>query len=192
VTRTLAWDGQSARFSAMLPESALQPGANAVELLVVTGPAGDPALQRVRGVSVGARLVREPREDGRTIVMSDGTTAAVADGAVQGWVDRADQGAYGIVLSGWAVDPGARLPTRRILVFVDGQLVSTGETDVVREDVARLFPRRPVKAPGFVVSVSSRALGGPGKAEVRVFALAEDGRASELHYSAASRLPRPR
>jgi hypothetical protein len=47
VTRTLQPDQRGVRFSAMVPEGAWRPGANEVEVLLVSGPPQRPVLQRI-------------------------------------------------------------------------------------------------------------------------------------------------
>ncbi len=194
VTRTLAWESGTARFSAMLPEAAIRPGTNLVEVFVVTGPPERPVLHRARREAAPTgRLVREPGAGGREVItMAEGRTMPVVPGAVVGWVDQARPGADGLILAGWAVDPKAGALTRGVFVFVDGELEYAGETDAFREDISKLFRNPALRVPGFVIAVPSRALGASADADVRVFALSQDGRASELEYCASCRSKRRR
>lgn len=187
VTRTLPPRGRVAPFAAMLPEHAFRRGENVVEVFLVTGSKERPVLQRLRRETAATGWLSRDPVSGQERILVDGRAIPVVPGAVRGGVDRAEPSAGGLFLAGWAVDPAARASTRGVLVFVGAELVYAGEPDVVREDVSALIGSAAARESGFMVEVPARSSERDPEPELRVFALAVDGRASELAYCVGCR-----
>jgi hypothetical protein len=126
-------DQEDRRFSAMLPASLLRQGANAVEVLGVSG----------RGRAL--RLTPLGRAGGgqSPYVLAHGGIVGprgrhwriVRDGLV-GAVDGSANDAGVVHVSGWAAQAGSYRPVQQVVGFGDGRLLFSGPPTMDRGDVA--------------------------------------------------------
>lgn len=161
------------RFSAAVPPASLREGANSVELLAIEGSGGARRLVALGDVERSSfRLVEADGED--TIVASGGREIDVESEVARGYVDHVDLEDGRV--DGWAVDPSAKRPADRILVFADDRLLVAGPTLRARPDIAEEFGATATRA-GFQLALVDD--GTFEAEELRVFAVIGD-RASEL------------
>mgnify|MGYP001169170953 CR=1 FL=1 len=173
-------------FSAMVPETAFQPGQNQVETFLVSKP--DNRLRLLRVASASRRSYRISRllEDKREILLApDGEPITVTTkdplGGVRAEINRTDSRVF---LRGWAVDLRDSRPVRSILVFRNGELLESGATLVRRSDIAKRFESSELLESGFLFEFPAALFEDPPATEVRVFAISNSHTASELRYFA--------
>jgi hypothetical protein len=173
------WNGQGHEFSAVVPLSLLRAGDNALDVFLVT-PDPSRLLQRLpEGFRTRYRLVRSGA--GEAIVDGDGRRYAVRPGAVQGWVDVWETlDSTTSRAAGWAVDPAVLRPADAVVAFLDGELAGLAFMRQSRPDVAQLFGRPDTDPSGFVLDLAVRADEGLLGSELRIFALSDQGYATEL------------
>jgi hypothetical protein len=119
VTRSFDQHGET-RFSALVPETALRNGRNAVEVFAVEQAGGLFRLVRLRGSDVGLSLLN----DGAAIRIG-ARTIPVKAGALRGVV-RAKREQTGWVFSGWAAQRSANRRVDTLVVFVGDRAVYVG------------------------------------------------------------------
>ena len=173
-------------FSAMVPETAFQPGQNQVETFLVSKPDSRLRLLRVASASRRSYRISRSLEDKREILLApDGEPIPVTTkdplGGVRAEINRTDSRVF---LRGWAVDLRDSRPVRSILVFRNGELLESGATLVRRSDIAKRFESPQLLASGFLFEFPAVLFDDPGATEVRVFAISNRHTASELRYFA--------
>jgi hypothetical protein len=179
VTRTFTDEGQT-RFAAFVPEDALRPGRNAVDVFAVVSGGAAPVLDELRGGDVG--LVLRSRGGTETIESSQGTKIRIEPGALTGSVQVSATKA-GFAFRGQADRAKPRSLVDSIAVFADGEAVFVGRASDLR-------PLKFLGAQGggkdrFAFELPRGLLPRPGSGRrVRVYATL-GGIASELHYSRA-------
>ncbi len=200
MTRTY-WARRREQFAAMVPESALQHGANNVEVFVVSAVAGGVALKRCKSdaapvyalslarghdvaVAVQTSVVSGVSEKVHALVASDGRSMRLVRGVMRGFVKSSVQDELGrVVFSGWAADvENGELP-EEIVMFASGKFMRAGKTNMERLDLVKKFGDKELLWAGFHWSLPLSELGPPGAAEVRFFAVSKNGLAVELNYS---------
>jgi hypothetical protein len=178
VTQAAPRDGGQFDFLAMAPESAFRPGANTVEVFIVSGDEAQPQVQRTQG-----RLTRTfslVRKDGQeSLVDSDGHAAPVTQEVNTGWVGYRRLNDSIASVSGWAVDRERMRPSTIIVVFADDTFLAADVPTLSRPDVVKSLNDERVLRSGFKFELPESAL----DAHVRVFAISEEGMATELHYN---------
>jgi hypothetical protein len=170
VTRAFESSG-SVRFSAFLPESAFQAGANDIEVFAIR----DRTLERLGGTGGGEPYALDDGQIAsgeRTIRIDRGDL----EGEVEDWYFERDAVRFG----GWAGDVETRKPAEKVLVFGDGELLHSGTPSVGREDLGRRYPG--LGRSGFVFDLPRKLVGDGGGVSLRFFALRGD-RATELTYA---------
>jgi hypothetical protein len=153
-------DGDTARFSAVIPPTAFGAGANAVDLVTVSGRGAGRQLALLRGAGLGYRLVERGGRD--LIVDSAGRELPVATGA-GGSIDKLEVAQAEVKIEGQA-GAGGRA-AQRVLAFAGDRFLASG---------------RPLADSGFKLSgwANGPRPGSPA-APVRVFAVV-GGRALEI------------
>jgi hypothetical protein len=170
VTRAFESSG-SVRFSAFLPESAFQAGANDIEVFAIR----DRTLERLGGTGGGEPYALDDGQIAsgeRTIRIDRGDL----EGEVEDWYFERDAVRFG----GWAGDVETRKPAEKVLVFGDGELLHSGTPSVGREDLGKRYPG--LGRSGFVFDLPRKLVGDGGGVSLRFFALRGD-RATELTYA---------
>ena len=169
-------EGRTA-FAALVPERSFVAGANEVEIFVVRSAGRPPVFDRLLGAELEFQLV-----DGERIDSSAGERFPIEPDALAGEARLWRRGATD-VLAGIAVDPDAKRPAERVVVFVEGRSVFSGRAgNAVSRESSRRYGVRPG---GFSFELPAGVLpASRGSAEIRVFALGEQV-ASELAYDAA-------
>ena len=118
-------------------------------------------------------------EEGPAITSSDGSTVEVKDDAIQGWLGAArDEGRF-IRLAGWAARVESGRPAATIVVFCGGKSVYVGPPNQSRPDVAEHFSIPELLHSGYMFRLPLENLKYKG---IRVFAVSDGGKASELRY----------
>jgi hypothetical protein len=125
-------EGGVDRFLAIVPPSALRPGANDMELIALIG--GKPVRVR-RPEAEELRLVR--RGTRVAIVSPLGAEIAVDPAATGGFLDAIAVERGQVEISGWAGDAERGRVAERVLAFVRGRLVAAARPGIERADVAQ-------------------------------------------------------
>ena len=122
------------------------------------------------------RLERNP--DGEAIVEPGGAVHRVEHGAMRGQVSPALPRRGKLLLRGWAGDPEGGLPGETVVAFLGGRFAGYSHCGAPTEGLARRLEAPGLRHAGFRLWLK------PGRGQSpptpRVFALAPDGRASEL------------
>jgi Sulfatase len=179
-TRTTEWGGSPHYFAAMIPEEAFREGRNEVDVFRIEESGGRPRLARIR--APGQEQFRLARDSDRNEVLISATDTPVPmrPEAVMGHLDTAEEYSGWFTLSGWAVDKEHLSPVPRILVFVDGKQVFSGNPTKGRPDLVKHFKTEGVLWSGFRFNVPKSAF---GNGDVRLYAISESGKASQLVIS---------
>lgn len=139
-------------------------------------PGLDPAEVFDRAYS----LVREPA--GEAIRDGDGSLFRVEKGAMRGRVRAIKPVGGKLLVRGWASDPDRRRPAETVVAFLDGRYAGYSTCGVPSERLERRHSAPGLRYAGFRMRLElpTEALQAP---RPRVFALAPDGRASELPFA---------
>ncbi len=134
------------RFTALVPDAAFVPGDNRVEVLRIRRGGPEPELERL-GSSGGAPYDLVADAGGRPAALErDGESLPVEARALRGYFSI-EEFAHKLTVSGWAVDVEASASPEEVLVFHRGEMVYSGLTTTVREDVNELLGLvRPVRS----------------------------------------------
>lgn len=165
-------DAGAVRFAAMIPPDSLLQGSNSVEFVALEGSDESPVLVEL-GAAAEEGFALDERDGREVIVRSDGVETPVTPGAMQGFIDVLDVEASSIV--GWAVDPEAKKPADRVVVFAGDRFLSSAPLERLREDLAQPIGTWAINA-GFQVTIPAEDV---EEQDVRIFAVS-NGRASEL------------
>jgi hypothetical protein len=179
VTETYRRYGET-RFSAFVPEDALLPGPNAVDVFAVRGGRGRLVLQKLSAASPDFTL---GRRSGREVIqVTGGRVIDVDPGAVRGAVHISAR-PTGFEFRGSAVRAHTGLPARLLIVFADGRAVYWWRESSLRPH--RVLGENRLGKGGFVFELPRALLPAPGRAHsVRVFAVGI-GVAAELRPAGA-------
>jgi Sulfatase len=176
VTRAVKLGGGT-RFAAMVPESALLEGQNAVEILAVHPSPSGVELERLVGGGSDGRL--EASAAGETIQLENGQEIAVVPGALEGAVEDWVRQPTTVRFVGWAADVDDRALADRILVFADGRLAYSTASSFNRPDVAKAHGVP--EGAGFVFELPLALADPAATTKLRFFAVRNE-QASELSY----------
>ena len=171
--------GKNGRWSALLDPQFLQPGNNTIEAFGVVEPSDRVSL--VRGTGSPEHLpVFEAR--GETIITPNGDRRSLVASELEGWVDLAEIKAGQLELAGWAADvKHAQLP-QEIWIHINGEFFHAGQLAIARPDVAEHFGNPVFQQSGFHYILPLARFAESPSLSLRVFAVSEDGRISELGY----------
>ena len=182
VTQTFAENTGVALFSTVVPEEVFQAGHNEVEIFIVSHT-NEPRLIRLQGPSVtGYFLASKRGSTGEIISSSNGETIPIVPGAVQGFLDAATLKGKLIEFVGWAADVYQPQRIKAVWIFADGRRVYAGRTDRERPDVVRAYGAPILGRSGFRYNLPAMYFHDLNNLELRVFAVSQDGTASELYY----------
>ena len=181
VTQTSRLDGDNV-FSALVPETAFRDGSNQIRIYETRSTGSSLALFPVETPApTSYRLDTAPEES--TLVTPEGTEIPIGDPGVTGWVvSRLSPDRSRIFIGGWGADVENRVLPRSIVLFRDGEFLYAGRTGRYRSDVARTYGSSAIDNSGYLYEFSLLDFPEPGAAEIRVFILSQDGRASESNY----------
>jgi uncharacterized protein DUF4214/sulfatase-like protein len=182
VTKTFPVERGMAEWSGMLPESAFKKGKNEVEVFIVSRVAGKLRLARARRQSIETFFLNKKIEGGGEIITSsDGKSISVTKLAIEGYWSVTHAGSDHVVFAGWAADiKNSQLP-EAVVMFVNGKYLHAGSCNIYREDVAKAFNNDELKNAGFKYYFPSALFKDIANSEVRIFAVSQNGVASELH-----------
>ena len=137
-------------------------------------------------------------DDEEAIITPESRLIPVIPEAVRGHVDKGKLARLGsgtdmAFISGWAADIQGSRPASEILLIANGRVIYAGPPMFERPDVARHFGNDALVKSGFALLIPASMLGqaDPARAEVRVFAMSDDGVASELVYNEEFELGKP-
>jgi sulfatase-like protein len=164
VTKTFRQAGET-RFSALVPESALQAGRNTVDVFGIRGSGTSLVLEQFRSEELSLTLARS---DGRDVIRSStGKTLRVVSGALKGTI-RVERTAVGYRFSGTASVTRPRARADLIIVFVDGRAAYRGRAGDLRPQAVLGQPD--LGKYGFVFDLPKGLLPAPGgEHSVRIF-----------------------
>ena len=127
---------------------------------------------------LGRTYSLELHADEEVIVDGDGAVYRVDDRAVQGRVSPPLRRRGKLLLRGWAGTPDGTAAGEHVVAFVDGRFAGYSTCGAPTEGVARRRESPGLRHAGFRLWLRSATV--DSSSEPRVFALAPDGRASEL------------
>jgi hypothetical protein len=178
--RSYGREGRTARWSALVPASALRNGCNDVSVFLVGDEGlGPPSLHAI-ALRGGAAVSQTGADSG--LAGRDGKPLHIVPRHLAGCVDQLRRADGCLEVAGWSADVKKRELPESILVYVDGRLLYSGRPNTVRADVARSLEDASLERAGFTFSLPLEWFRGRDDTEVRVFAEAHDGAACELSY----------
>ncbi len=177
--------GESGSWSAIVPEQAFRPGKNEVETFVVSQTEERMTLLRPRAVF--DQLPEYPSPAPQTIMSPQCIPRPVVGSTLQGWVDHAEIRAGHLELAGWAADVEQAQMAKEIWMCVNDEFFHAGGLDVARPDVAQHFEKPALGLSGFHYTLPLAQFTENPSLTLRVYAVSEDGRISELGYPAMLR-----
>jgi hypothetical protein len=182
VIRATTWtsrDDKTDRFSVMFREEALRAGSNEIDVLLLPDDHMDGPLRTLRRQHAPVyRLEATP--DAERIVDGAHRQYLVTPGAVRGYIDRWNALDRIGSASGWAADLQAMSPAVAVVGFVNGEFAGAAFMTFDRPDIVTLSGSEGPRRSGFVLRVLSPSTVDLESAEVRLFAISESGRASEI------------
>ena len=184
--------GESGSWSAIVPEKAFRSGKNDVETFVVSQR--EDQITLLRPMDIFDQLPEYPSSDPQMIISPQGTPRPVVVSGLQGWVDHAEIRDGRLEVAGWAADVKQAQIPQEIWVYLDGEFFHTGQLNSARPDVAEHFGNPAFQQSGFHYVLPLDRFRESPSLTLRIFAVSEDGRISELHYPPALRgsgLPHP-
>ena len=188
---SFAAKGKNGKWSALIDPQFLQPGKNTIEAFGVDVQQGQITLVRAAGSSehlpvFEARAsdmpMASPDETSEIIITPSGNRRSLTPSALDGWVDRAEIKAGHLELAGWAANVEQSQIAQEIWVYVNGEFFHAGGFGVVRPDVASHFGKPALRQSGFRYTLPLENFSKSSPLTLRVFAVSEDGRVSELQY----------
>ena len=164
-----------------MPEKAFRSGKNDVETFVISQAEEQITLLRPRAIF--DQLPEYPSSAPQMIMSPQGIPRPVVGSTLQGWVDRAEIKAGHLELAGWAADVEQAQMAKEIWVYVNDEFFHAGGFDVARPDVAQHFGKPALGQSGFRYTLPLARFEESPSLTLRVFAVSEDGRISELRLS---------
>ena len=172
--------GESGAWSAIVAEEAFQQGANNIEIFIISKTAEKITLLRPTGIF--DQLPPYPSPNQPMIMSPQGTLHPVVVSSLQGWVDLGKIHDGHLELAGWAADVEQTQVAQEIWVYVNDKFFHAGGFGVVRPDVASHFGKPVLRQSGFRYTLPLENFSKSSPLTLRVFAVSEDGRVSELQY----------
>lgn len=173
------------RISALTLADAFVQGHNTLDLFEVTAPqpGRSPTLRRILVKNLAA-VQWQWDEAAKVLRDPDGREVPIVARSLAGCVDPPIAGPGCVELPGWAADPSTGQPATLVLLFSQGRLVAAQTPREPRPDVsARLADPRSTDC-GFRFLLSNDP-GAGAAAELRCFAVAPSGKATELRFTNA-------
>jgi hypothetical protein len=183
VTRTFREEEDVMKFGAIVPETAFRTGRNRVEIFTVSE---DNKLRRLK--QPGGKpettysLTTVPGQANGAIVSSQGKAFPVVPGALPAYLEAVTFQNEFVHFSGWAADVARVQPAEAIVIFRNGQFFFAGQSHEGRPDVATAYKTPALQKVGFHYKFPEQLFEGVDKLELRFFAIAKGGVASELIY----------
>ncbi len=172
--------GESGSWSAIVPEKAFRSGKNDVETFVISQL--EDQITLLRPMAIFDQLPESPSPDPQMIISPQGTPRPVVVSSLQGWVDHAEIRDGHLEVAGWAADVKQAQTPQEIWIYVNGEFFHTGRLAVARPDVAEHFGNSALQQSGFHYILPLDQFQESPSLTLRVFAVSEDGRISELRY----------
>ena len=101
---------------------------------------------------------------------------------LEGWVDLAQVKTGQLELAGWAADVKRAQIPQEIWIYINGEFFHSGELAIDRPDVSEHFGNPVFQQSGFHYTLPLDQLRKSPSLTLRVFAVSEEGRVSELQY----------
>ena len=174
-------DETGVRFSVIVPERAFVEGANDVRVFLARDHGqGRTILVPVADSGDRYRLVHSVNGQAK-LVGADGTAIRIEGDALRGWLDGVHSRGPLVQFHGWAADVDNGQPARRVVMFKNGAFLYDDNPAIARDDVIQSFGDDNLRLSGFNITLPA-SLFGDDTDTVRIFAISENGRASELRY----------
>jgi|Deesub1362A_J573_1020465.scaffolds.fasta_scaffold00823_15 hypothetical protein len=177
VTQTYLDEGKNIRFSTVVPEKVFRNGKNQIEVFLIAGHNNKPILYRIKNKSLKTYKITSS-----SIASSEGKFYRILKKELKGHLDVVEFKNKSIVLSGWAADANLLHPAEVIVVFANGDFLYSGYCNIKRPDLVKAFKNPQMINAGFSYNIPLLQVKDTTDLEIRVFALSEEGIASELHY----------
>jgi hypothetical protein len=162
-------DGDTARFSAIVPPTAFAAGANGVDLVAIIGVGARRRYARLPGVAIGYHLAER---DGRQVIVDgSGRTIPVGRSETGGSVDTISVGQAEVKIDGWAGERTSGRPAERVLAFAGERFLAAGRPSLARKDVANKVGPKLARSGFRLRGWTAGPRPGSARAPVRVFAI---------------------
>lgn len=176
VSRTFQDEGGETRFFFMAPEKAFRTGINHVEILEAAEEKG------------GFKLYRLPQRTDTTYTLnqnkiirsSEGDTFQITENRFNSSIDSLEIEGESIVFYGWAANVKASKTPDAIVIFNNNAFFYSGPCNQDRPDVVDHFNNKALKRSGFHYTLPAKGVTDLADLNIRIFALYNDGVASEL------------
>lgn len=169
-------------WSAMVPETAFRRGKNYIEVFLASDVADRACLKRISNKSAVTYTLSPSEQGAEVIISSNGESIPINNNTLRGSIDSADVGNDCVVFSGWAADVKNAQPAKAIVIFRNGKSLFSGTTRQHRLDIRKAFQNPALDRTGFKFVCPLSLFGNSRNPKVRIFALSEDGLASELNF----------
>ena len=182
LTQTSPQLDANAAFSAVMPWWVLERGRNQVETFLIDRVGGEFWLSRSAASFEEYGLDCSAPRNCRILVDGQDSLEITPDHLI-GWVVGGQgEGRDHYWVGGWAADQENRKLAKVVIVFRDDQLVARGRTRFERSHAAQRLDAPHLRRSGFRLEVVLPSGRDPALSRIRVFAISEDRKASELHY----------
>ena len=188
-TRTVARGNDCEWFSAMVPESALRPGANRVAIYLIDGSGEDRLLRPTRDNAPSTALLVGAADKIEAVEL-EGIRLPVEQGRFRGRLNSFEDRGLELRFGGWAVDVKRPARSTTVLLFGGDRMLDRASTDEPRERVARRFANPSIR-PGFSFHIRKEAIAGLTPRELRIVAVSTDEAVVEelpIRASASARM----
>jgi len=175
VVTTAYADGNSWRFSAMLPESAFRSGENDIQVFAIETGDSD-GFMLVAGSPALAGIDYTWNADVDSLSHA-GDNLTTDPNGIKGIVDYISLGEDAVEILGWAIDSANARAVKAILVFDGHDLVYKGGTHMLREETHQFGV---VIEVGFHAVIPFNQMSDSTGTGLQVFAVTEDDRALEI------------
>lgn len=192
VTEAYGMSGKQGKFMAMVPENAFKNGKNSVEIFTISEAYGGVVLRNTEDLFKKKYLLRVNEQGGEEIFsVDDELIIPIVAKAVSAHLEAAkfgkdfginEVGSENCIFGGWAADLENSKPAKAILLFVNGKFIFSGKPNMDRPGVMKYFNNPKLEKTGFDFMLPLRLLKNGANIHVRLFAISEEGVASEFFY----------
>ncbi len=177
VTKSYRDVDHTLKFSFLVPESAFKPGRHIVGVYSL---ADNPAERKIFRIPKWNAVTYTLEPEG-IIRSSAGEKFQIVKNTFSGSLDDAGAQNNYFIMRGWAAHPGTSNLPEVIVVFVNGEFLHAGPCNQDRPDVVKHFNNHMLMGSGFHYTFSVKKLNGIDRKAIRLFALSDDGHASEIN-----------
>jgi hypothetical protein len=167
------------KIGVVVPEDSFVSGANRVQVFSVLERDGAVALAP-SGVAAAPSYSLDSQDETITLVSSNGERIPVVPGAVSGGLDSVYERNESIAILGWAADVKGKRPCVRVVLFLEGDFLTSTSTFTARPGVGKHLKIPSLVDVGVSIDLPRSISGYARGARYRMFAISSSGNASEL------------